>query len=105
MKTILKIGTLIITLASIVYFKGCNYSRVNDIKEHATNTLQQAGFVITGYEGYEIGDMFYAPGGKVWYQMVKSNNDSILYNCCVIKFGGEYQIGNLTAINAVSTER
>lgn len=84
-----------------IYQKGCNYKEVDDIKNHATNTFSQAGFVVTGYEGYTIGDMFQTPGGEVWYQIVRTNDNKVLYNCFLSKWGTEYHIYNMVALNAI----
>lgn len=102
-KNILGIAGSIGLIAAGVYLKGCNYSEVDNIKEHATNTLANAGFKIVGYEGYQIGDMFQTPGGEVWYEMIKTNDNNVLYHCFISKWGNEYHIYSIKALNAISS--
>lgn len=85
------------------YIGGCNYSKVDDIKLHAKGVLEKSGFEIVGYQGYEIGNIFACPGGKVWY-MFKQKDSPTIYNGCLVKWQNEYHLYDLKAINAISTQ-
>jgi hypothetical protein len=82
---------------SIPFIHSCNYGNVDAIKANAEKTFADAGFTISGYEGYQLGDIP-CPGGKVWYMLVRDNT---LYNAMLCKWGTEYHIYSLTAKNAI----
>ena len=88
---------LLITLALLA---GCSASNVDQIKANAAPTIKQAGFEITGYQGYEWtgGGRW---GGCVWYTMRKQPDTGTTYHGCVSKWGDEYHIYNLSAIDAI----
>lgn len=73
-------------------------SRVEDIKEHANSVIASHGLTKVGYEGFTLG-IAQQPGGCVWYTMTKGN---ILYNGCISKWGNEYHLYSLRAIDAIS---
>jgi hypothetical protein len=78
---------------------GCSH-RVDDIKLHAEDVINQAGFKIVGYEGYQYG-LFQVFGGCVWYTMEKVPHNGITYHGCISKWGSEYHIYSLSAIDAI----
>jgi hypothetical protein len=81
---------------------GCSAQNVDAIKAIAPKTIEQAGFEIIGYEGYQwtgLGRW----GGCVWYTMKKKPDKGTTYHGCVSKWGEEYHIYQLTAIDAIGT--
>lgn len=93
---------LIVTLAAAAFFGGCNYRNVDKIKANAAKTWGAAGFEVVGYEGYQIGNFFGSPGGKVWYIVQRKDNPSVQYHGFISKWGDEYHIYNLRAIDALT---
>ncbi len=103
----LAIGTFIFIfglLALTCYAAGCNYTRVEEIKQQSTNVLHEAGFTIVGYEGYEIGGIG-APGGKVWYLFQKTGQPETLYHGFISKWGSEYHLYNIQSVNTFVTQK
>jgi len=72
---------------------------LEDIKANAPFYLEGQGFEVVGYQGYQHSIIM---GSYVWYTMTK---DDIVYECAVMKWGGEYHLYNLRAVNAVTNER
>lgn len=90
-------GIVFILLFSL--FGGCSRN-VEQVKLHAPQTFEQAGFRIIGYEGYQI--MSPIAGGSVWYTLKRINGDStITYSASVEYWFGEYHIYSLRAIDAI----
>ena len=79
---------------------GCSNKYVPEIKVHADETWKQAGFEIIGYEGYQYG-FFGTWGGQVWYTVKRNPDNGIIYDGFVSKWGNEYHIYNLKAIDAI----
>lgn len=88
---------LIYGLLLTLLVSGCSNVHVPEIKEHAAQTWAKAGFEIVGYEGYEYGTLA-VYGGCVWY-IVKRGTTT--YDGCISKWGDEYHIYNLEALDAV----
>ena len=93
-------NTLIAIFVFAALYTGCKagYRNVEDIKLNSTNTLSAAGYKIIGYEGYQ----WFPTGGSVWYSFERNNNTNILYHAGLSKWGDEYHIYSIEAINAVS---
>lgn len=98
MKTI---SIIILFVAITLYFGGCSYRHVEAIKAHAPETWRNAGFEIVGYEGYQIGAPD-VPGGRVWYVVQRIGHPGVNYNGFISKWGDEYHIYNLKAIDAIA---
>lgn len=94
-----KVSLLIIVIVAIVWN---SYRGISDIKSHSQHIVGAAGYKITGYEGY-TGSMIY--GGQVWYIMTRIGDNRITYECCLVKWFGEYHIYNLKAIDAITPEK
>lgn len=97
LKTAFIVGASLLTAV----LAGCSAQNVDAIKNAAPKTIEQAGFEIIGYEGYEwtgLGRW----GGCVWYTMKKKPDTGTTYHGCVSKWGDEYHIYSLTAIDAIS---
>ena len=71
--------------------------RVEEIKLNADHVFKDNGFQIIGYQGYQYG-LWQTPGGCVWYTLSKTN---ITYEACLSRWGNEYHIYNLKAIDAI----
>ena len=89
-----------IFILSVFCLGGCSAHNVDKIKLNAQKTIEQAGFEIIGYEGYEW-TAFGAYGGCVWYTMKKKPDNGITYQGCVSKWDDEYHIYNLSSIDAI----
>lgn len=87
-------------LAGLLFMALCGCSHnVEDIKRNSTQVWNKNGFEVVGYEGYQSG-AFETFGGCVWYIVQRDNT---LYHGCISKWGSEYHIYNLTAMNALKS--
>ena len=98
MKTTIALIALAIAGA---FFGGCNYRNVEIIKANAEQTWNASGFDVIGYEGYQLGD-FECPGGKVWYIVQRKGDAKVRYHGYVSKWGAEYHIYGLKAIDTLT---
>lgn len=64
------------------------------IKENALFTFEANGFQVIGYQGWE----FNFSGACLWYTLQRGVTT---YQGCVKKFGNEYHIYHLEAIDAI----
>lgn len=97
---------LIAVLAAGVYFGMIGSARnVDDIKAHAPKVLDEMGFVIVNYEGFQWGAGG-TYGGRAWYN-VKRKDDPAghLYNLLLSKWGNEYQLYNLRCIDCATVQQ
>lgn len=74
------------------------YRDVELLKREAPKFIEERGFTITSYDGYE-GSI--AHGGFTWYQA--RDKDGLLYNMAIGEWNGELMLYNQTCLNAVST--
>jgi len=102
--TITLIGILSIP-ATAIYFGGCSYRNVDNIKAAAPKAWDAAGYEIVGYEGYEIGNICGNPGGKVWYVVQRKGDPRIRYTGYLSKWGDEYHIYNFRAYDAIAPSK
>lgn len=91
---------------SLALLAGCSSGNLEDIKAHAPEVFQQAGFNIIGYEGYQRelwdpGIMFGFGGAHVWYTLNKIPSNGITYHAYIQKWGNENHIYSLKAIDAI----
>jgi len=91
----------IATVIAVLALSACSASNVPDIKNHAKETIEQAGFKIVGYEGFKYGS-FDQWGGCVWYVMERN---SVTYDGCISKWGDEYHIYSLYAKDAIAATK
>lgn len=93
-------------IASIMssFLIGCSAQNVDAIKLESQKTIEQSGFEIIGYEGYEWTG-FGRWGGCVWYTMRKNPDNGITYHGCISKWDNEYHIYNLSAIDAIGPKQ
>lgn len=90
---------IIIALVALLYFGGCNYRNIPSIKQHSKETIETNGFTLVGYEGYQVGNVLGRPGGRVWY-IIERNG--VNYDVCVSKWGEEYHLYCLKALDAIT---
>lgn len=86
--------------ALVVLLGGCSAGNVEEIKRNSKATIEQAGFSIIGYEGFQWTG-FGRWGGCVWYTMKRNPDIGVTYHGCISKWGDEYHIYSLTAIDAI----
>lgn len=96
---------LIAIVVSIVF--GCiftwnktAYRDVKLLKTEAPKFIQDRGFKITSYDGFE-GSMVH--GGFVWYQVRDTSN--YLYNMAIGEWRGELMLYSQTCLNAVQNSK
>ena len=82
---------------------GCSYGNLQETKEQAHNTFKNNGFNIIGYQGYELGFWGFNNygGAAVWYTLQKKDSN-IIFEASLQRWGNEYHIYNLKAIDAIS---
>jgi hypothetical protein len=86
---------------------GCSSSNIADVKAHAAETWKQAGFEIVGYEGWERGPYLGGDdgGAYVWYTLKRIPDNGITYHGSIQRWGDEYHIYRLSALDAIKPER
>jgi len=93
MKKFILLFVLVLTLAT-----SC-YRDVENIKQAAPQFLQDRGYTIVSYDGYEA-DLLGVAGGFVQYQV--RDSAKFLYGLKICKWGKEYHIYSVRCLNAVS---
>jgi len=74
---------------------------IDEIKAAAPQVIKDWGFKIVGYEGYKHGVLV---GGHVWYILKREGpyeNPNTIYTARIYKWGDEYHLGHMRALNAV----
>ena len=71
------------------------YKDIPEIKQTSGAALEENGFEIIGYQGYQFA---WPHGGFVWYTLKKGD---ITYHAAISKWFGEYHIYNLSAVDAI----
>lgn len=79
-------GAFLITL--IIYSAIGTSTRVDKIRELAPNSIEERGWDILRYEGYQYGS-WSSHGGKVWYHVRDKLNHDIQYRVAVVMWGDE----------------
>lgn len=88
--------------AASILIGGCSYQNLDSVKENAEKTMADSGYTITAYQGYQMGMgvPFTTYGGAfVWYEM--ENGNGIKYQAAIKRWGDEYHIYNLSAVDAI----
>lgn len=83
---------------------GCSSANLDDVKAHAAETWEAAGFQIIGYEGYNVGGWLGGSsygGAYAWYTLRRIPDNGITYEGAIQRWGTEYHIYKLTAIDAI----
>ena len=81
----------------ITLWNNTAYRDVKGLKLEAPVFIEERGFTITSYDGYE-GSMIH--GGFTWYQA--RDNEGLLYNMAIGEWRGEVMLYNQTCLNAIS---
>ncbi len=89
---------LMIVIA-LLALSGCARN-VDDVKRHAASRFQEMGFTVVGYEGYN----WTPAGGCVWYTLRRIPDNGVVYDGCLVKWGGEYHLYNLTAYGTITSK-
>ena len=89
-------AVLFFTLSFIGTWGG--FRNVGTTKHAAKTTWINSGLEIVGYEGYQWNLI---SGGDVWYILQRTNDTSVTYNGRLSKWGNEFHIYNLKAIDAI----
>jgi hypothetical protein len=101
-EVLVPVGLFVVGIAAIILLICLPWliwgdSRVADIKLAASGVWERNGFEVVGYEGYEL-TLLGRPGGCVWYVVKRAGTD---YHGCVSRWGDEYHIYSLRALNAI----
>lgn len=92
----------IIGIMLMLLLAGCGSSNVAEVKANAKEVWKQAGFEIIGYEGYENAHCFFSYGcGHAWYTLKRTPDNGIIYHGYIEKWGDEFHIYNISAIDAI----
>ena len=94
----------LLILSVLTFLSSCSYRNLDDVKNNARETWESAGFEIVGYQGYEMGPVIpwttYG-GAFVWHSLKRIPDNGITYQGAIYRWGKEYHIYNLTAIDAI----
>jgi hypothetical protein len=96
----------VLIILVMILCASCSSANLDDVKNNADKTFEQAGFQIIGYEGYNLGLATFGTsygGAYVWYTL-KNKNDGIIYEAAIQRWGNEYHIYDLKALNAISNK-
>ncbi len=97
---------ILLAIALSLMLTACSSSNLDDVKKHASQTFEQAGFDIVGYEGYELGISTLGTnygGAYVWYTLKRKDN-GLIYEASIQRWGNEYHIYDIKAIDALSNK-
>lgn len=87
MNNLAKAAVVTVALASGYTIFGTQ-GDIEYIKAEAPKQMQERGWEIVRYEGWQRGS-WAKHGGKVWYHVKNVNNDNIQYRVHVAEWGGE----------------
>ncbi len=95
--------SLPVIIASALLLSGCGWANLNDVKEKAPAVWDQAGFKIVGYEGFQWCNWWGGSygGACVWHTVRRNPDNGIIYHGYIHRWGGEYHIYNIRAIDAI----
>lgn len=97
--------TKILMAIFVFALTGCGSSNVADVKAKAPEVWKQAGFEIVGYEGYTNEHCFFSYGcGHVWHTVRRIPDNGIIYHGYIEKWGSEYHLYSIKAIDAISPD-
>jgi len=95
-------------IITLLILSGCSAGNLDSVKSHAAETWKQNGFEIVGYEGYQLSGIipFTSYGGAcVWYRVKPIPDNGIIYDGCLMRWGDEYHLYSLAAIDAIKPMR
>jgi len=90
------------TIILIIFFSlfiANGWGNLSDVKANAANVFRTNGFKVIGYEGYNWGARIGSYGGAAVYYLLEKDN--IIYEAALQKWGAEYHIYNIVALNAI----
>lgn len=90
-------------LALTFALSGCSYANLDDVKSNAPRVWKEAGYQIIGYSGYTMGNHI-GPGyggAAVWFMVTRIPANGITYEGYIQKWGNEYHVYNVRAIDAI----
>ena len=99
-----RLWALALVACSALLFSGCSAKHVPELKAAAPKVWADAGYEVVGYEGFEYGAPGAAWGGKVWHIVRRKGDDRVTYHGFITKWGDEYHIYNLQAIDAIKPQ-
>lgn len=85
-----------IILGLVILWNTTAYRDVDELKNNGVDFLEERGFIVTSYDGYE-GSLFH--GGFTWYKA--NDEDGYLYEMALGEWRGEIMLYNVTCLNAV----
>lgn len=91
-------------LFMLLIMTGCSAGNLAEVKLHAADVWSENGFKILGYQGYVrwLVVPFTSYGGAcVWYTIQSKQNNGIIYDGCLQRWGDEYHVYNLKALDAI----
>lgn len=94
--------TIVAVIAALA-ISGCSSANKDQIKSVAPSVWAKNGFDIVAYEGYTFGSHV-GPGyggANVWYVVKRKPDNGIIYHGYIKKWGDEYHIYSLQAIDAL----
>ena len=83
---------------------GCGFGNHDDVRLHADDVWKQSGFKPITYLGYSVGPVIpFTPygGAYVWYRLEKTPDNGIIYKGALQRWGNEYHVYRLCAIDAI----
>ncbi len=99
----------LIVLLFISFLVGCSSNNLQNTKDKAPEVWKQIGFKVVGYEGFQWGKwgIFGSTygGACVWHRLEKIPDNGIAYSGYIQRWGNEYHIYGLYAIDAIRPQR
>jgi len=92
---------LLVTFLLIFGIVKIGHRNVEITKQNAQKTWAAAGYEVKGYEGYQWSPL---GGGDVWYIVERKGKPDITYHGFLQKWGNEYHIYKLRAIDALTNK-
>lgn len=95
----IKLIIIVAIAAAAIFSLGIiGFRNVKNVKAAANSVWANAGYEVVGYEGYQWGPV---RGGDVWYIVRRRDAPGITYHGFLTRWGSEYHIYNLQAIDAI----
>lgn len=98
-----KTALTLFIIACVSPVASCSFwgsTNVDSVKERAADVWADNGFEVVGYEGYRRSICWFDYGcGRVWY--TATNDSGIVYHGFVERWGDEYHLYNLSAVDAI----
>lgn len=91
---------MLLICVCLLSLSGCSKMDLGETKFVASEEFEKNGFEIVAYEGYTYSILPFS--AKVWYVVKRKDDPTTIYNCYLQKWGSEYHIYSLKALNAIS---